>query len=87
MNSPAFAIAYGIWARNRHGFLLCAAGLAAMALFYPLLFAYSRRLGNADCEHDSADRHFQLRAQRRRFSPRSRAAWLRAIRGTCWCCR
>jgi hypothetical protein len=41
MNSPPFAIAYGIWVRNQTGFLLCAAGLAAMALVYPMLFAYS----------------------------------------------
>jgi hypothetical protein len=42
VQSPAFAIALSIWARNRMGYLLCAAGLAAMALFYPALFAYSR---------------------------------------------
>ena len=42
MNSVAFGFAYGIWVRNQIGFMLCAAGLLAMALFYPLLFAYSK---------------------------------------------
>ena len=42
MHSPAYAIALSIWARNRTGYLLCAAGLAAMAAVYPVLFAYSR---------------------------------------------
>ncbi len=41
MNSVAFAFAYGIWVRNQLGFVLCGAGLLAMAFFYPLLFAYS----------------------------------------------
>jgi hypothetical protein len=45
MQTPAAAIAYFIWARNRTGFLCCAAGLAAMALVYPVLFGYSRSLG------------------------------------------
>jgi hypothetical protein len=45
VQSPAFAIAYSIWARNRTGYVLCAAGLAATALCYPALFAYSRSLG------------------------------------------
>jgi hypothetical protein len=42
VQSPAFGIAYGIWARNKKGYIVCAAGLAAMAIFYPALFAYSR---------------------------------------------
>jgi len=42
MQSPASAIAYGIWARNRAGYLWCAAGLLALAAVYPFLFAYSR---------------------------------------------
>ena len=42
MQSPALAIALSIWARNRKGYLLCAAGLAAMTVVYPVLFAYSR---------------------------------------------
>ncbi len=37
--SPAFAIAYGIWCRNHKGYKLCAAGLAAMAVVYPAVFA------------------------------------------------
>jgi hypothetical protein len=41
MNSPAFAIAYGIWVRNQTGFLICIASLFVMALVYPFLFAYS----------------------------------------------
>jgi hypothetical protein len=41
MSSPALAIAYGIWVRNQTGFVVCAAALLAMALFYPALFAYS----------------------------------------------
>ncbi len=41
MSSPALAIGYGIWVRHQTGFMVCAAGLATMALFYPLLFAYS----------------------------------------------
>ena len=42
MQSHALAFGYGIWVRNHVGFLICAAGLAVMALFYPFLFAYSR---------------------------------------------
>ncbi len=42
MHFPALAIGYGIWVRHQFGFLICAAGLAVMALCYPLLFAYSR---------------------------------------------
>jgi hypothetical protein len=41
MSSPELAIAYGIWVRNQTGFVVCAAALLAMALFYPALFAYS----------------------------------------------
>ena len=42
MRSPALGIAESIWARNRSGFLCCAAVLAAMALVYPAIFAFSR---------------------------------------------
>ena len=42
MQSPAFAIAYGLWARNKKGYLLCGAVMLTLALFYPLLFAYTR---------------------------------------------
>jgi hypothetical protein len=42
MHSLAVAFGYGIWVRNQIGFLICAAGLGVMAVFYPLLFAYSR---------------------------------------------
>jgi hypothetical protein len=45
MRSPELAIAYAVWARNRTGFLICAAGLAAMALVYPAIFAFSRTWG------------------------------------------
>ncbi len=45
MQSPASAIAYTIWARNRAGYLWCAAGLLALAAVYPMLFAYSRAWG------------------------------------------
>jgi hypothetical protein len=42
VRSPGLAIVFGIWARNRTGYTICALGLAAMALVYPAIFAFSR---------------------------------------------
>jgi hypothetical protein len=39
MRSPAFAIAWSVWSRNRTGFLVSNATLAALAIVYPLLAA------------------------------------------------
>jgi hypothetical protein len=45
VQSPALAIAYSIWIRNRKGYRLSAATLAATAALYPALFAYSSAWG------------------------------------------
>jgi len=44
MKSAALGIGYLIWCRNQTGFIASAAGLAAMAIAYPALFAYTRSL-------------------------------------------
>src|SRR5262249_38232155 len=46
VQSPALAIAYSIWVRNRKGYRLSAATLVATAALYPALFAYSRAWGS-----------------------------------------
>ena len=44
MKSAALGIGYLIWCRHKRGFIASAAGLAAMAIVYPVLFAYTRVL-------------------------------------------
>jgi hypothetical protein len=42
MKSAALGIGYLIWCRHKRGFIASAAGLAAMTIVYPVLFAYTR---------------------------------------------